>query len=154
MIHFLSRWVTANQLTIIRIVMIPVIFLLTRYNTEWSLLIAAGLFTLACITDYLDGILARHTGEETRLGKLLDPVADKILVTAMLVILVFHHRVLPTIAALLIAREFAVSGLRSIAASEGVLIEASQGAKLKTATQMFALGFLTLHYPLWGFLFG
>jgi len=105
---------------------------------------------IACFTDYWDGVLARHTGKTTDWGKLLDPIADKILITSLLVLLVSLDKAPAYLTVLIIVREFAISGLRSIAAVKGTVIAASSGGKIKTISQMFAVGFLILHYPTWG----
>ena len=106
----------------------------------------ALVFFLACLTDYWDGVLARQRGEVTQIGKLLDPIADKVLVISSLIMLVWIGvaGVLPTI--LITAREFAVAGLRSVAATEGIVIAAAPGAKWKTVLQMLATGPLILHH--------
>jgi CDP-diacylglycerol--glycerol-3-phosphate 3-phosphatidyltransferase len=104
-------------------------------------LIASGVFILASITDGLDGYLARRRGQITTLGMLLDPLADKLMVTAAFILLVAYtpQVVKPWIAVLVIGREFLVSGLRSIAASEGFTIEASEIGKLKTVIQIVSV---------------
>ncbi|MGK5095282.1 CDP-diacylglycerol--glycerol-3-phosphate 3-phosphatidyltransferase [Deltaproteobacteria bacterium TL4] len=150
MVRYFAKWVTPNQLTVLRICMIPVIYLLIALDTPFYLNIAAVLFTFACMTDYWDGVLARFQGISSDLGKLLDPIADKLLVSTVLVLLVSLERVSPTIAAILIAREFTVSGLRSIAVTEGVVIQASPMAKIKTIVQMISIGFLIVHHPTFG----
>ena len=104
-------------------------------------------FLFACLTDYWDGVLARHQGQTTKLGKLLDPVADKILIGSLLVLLVAMGRAPALLTVFLISREFIINGLRSIAAAEGVVISASSGGKIKTISQMLAVGFLIIHYP-------
>ncbi len=104
-------------------------------------LIASGLFIFAMITDGLDGYLARRRNQITTLGMLLDPLADKLMVTAAYIILVaYNPRIVPPwIAVIIIGREFLVSGLRSIAASEGFTIEASEIGKLKTVIQIVSV---------------
>ena len=104
-------------------------------------LIASGVFILASITDGLDGYLARRRKQITTLGMLLDPLADKLMVTAAYIILVaYNPRIVPPwIAVIIIGREFLVSGLRSIAASEGFTIEASEIGKLKTVIQIVSV---------------
>ena len=104
-------------------------------------LIASGIFIVASITDGLDGYLARRRKQITTLGMLLDPLADKLMVTAAYIILVaYNPRIVPPwIAVIIIGREFLVSGLRSIAASEGFTIEASEIGKLKTVIQIVSV---------------
>ena len=138
-------WITPNQLTVGRISAIPLLLLLIYVDRPWWNVVGCALFALACLTDYWDGELARSRGQITQLGKLLDPLADKMLTTALLVMLAAMDRaqVLPVI--VIILREFAVSGLRQVAALEGVAIAAVRGAKWKTLLQMIATGILLLH---------
>lgn len=130
-----------------RIVMIPLLLwiLSARFPWQgpdgWQEICAAVLFILASITDGVDGYLARKRGQITTLGMLLDPLADKIMVTAALIALVAYtpQVVKVWIAVLIIGREFLISGLRSIAASEGFTIQASDLGKLKTVTQIVSV---------------
>jgi len=134
----------AIQLTLVRILLVPlvVVFLI---STEWiHSLLAAVLFAAAATTDWLDGLIARRRRQETTLGKLLDPVADKLLVAAALISLVQVGRVGAWIVVLIIGREFAVTGLRGIAAAQGLVISASDLAKYKTAFQYVAVTLLIL----------
>ncbi|MBO8167705.1 MAG: CDP-diacylglycerol--glycerol-3-phosphate 3-phosphatidyltransferase [Thermoanaerobacteraceae bacterium] len=138
----------ANKLTIARIFLVPVfmIFLLTRL--QYGEYIAAGIFVLAASTDGLDGYIARSRKQITKLGKLLDPLADKLLVTAALISLVELGKIPAWIVILIIGREFAVTGLRTIAAGEGVVIAASKLGKLKTVSQIIAIVAIMIHdYP-------
>ena len=136
-----------NSITMSRIASVPLlIWFLSPHspfqggNGEQELA-ASGLFILASITDGLDGYLARKRGQITTIGMLLDPLADKLMVTAAYIILVaYNPRVVPVwIAVLVIGREFLVSGLRSIAASEGFTIDASEIGKLKTVIQIVSV---------------
>lgn len=140
------KWVTPNQLTLVRIVTIPPILVLIYRGDALSNWVALGLYATACITDFLDGRLARFRGEVSPLGKLLDPIADKMLVSACLVILVSLDAaaVIPTL--LILLREFAVSGMRQVAAVEGMVVSASYIAKYKTTLQMLAVGFLIVRH--------
>jgi CDP-diacylglycerol--glycerol-3-phosphate 3-phosphatidyltransferase len=142
----LLKWVTPNQLTVGRIVLIPLLLVFIYLADPVSNWIAFAIFLLACGTDYLDGRLARFRDEVSHLGKLLDPIADKMLVSASLVMLVSMDiaDVVPTIVILM--REFAVSGLRQVAALEGVVIAAEPGAKWKTTLQMTAVAFHLITY--------
>jgi CDP-diacylglycerol--glycerol-3-phosphate 3-phosphatidyltransferase len=108
---------------------------------------AAIIFAIAALTDSLDGYAARMRKEVTRFGQLVDPLADKLLVTAALFTLVEMGRVSSWIAIVIVGREFAVSGLRIIAAVEGIVIPASSLAKVKTALQMVAIVALLLQWP-------
>lgn len=113
------------------------IFLLVRVS--YGDLIAAGIFAIAALTDSLDGYIARSRKQVTRLGIFLDPLADKLLITAALVALVELHRVPAWIVVIIIAREFAVTGLRAIKSEEGVVIPASIWGKAKTVSQIIAI---------------
>ena len=152
MVNFFSKWITANHLTTLRVMLVPVIYAGVSIGKDehWILFSTWLIFLFACLTDYWDGILARHQGQTTKLGKLLDPVADKILIISLLVLLVGMGRAPTLLTVILIAREFIVSGLRSIAIAEGKVISASTGGKIKTISQMFAVGFLIIHFPTLG----
>jgi len=143
------RWVTPNQLTLARMGAVPLLMLLIWLNRPLFNYVALAVFVLACLTDYWDGNLARVRKEITQLGKLLDPLADKMLISASLVMLVERGSAAAVPTVLILLREFAVSGLRQVAALEGIAISASRGAKAKTIIQMLATGFLLLsHNPL------
>lgn len=134
----------ANKLTLLRIFLVPVFmfFLLTRI--PYGQYIAAVIFIFAASTDGLDGYIARKRKEVTNLGKLMDPLADKLLISAALICLVDLKQVSGWVAFVIIAREFFVTGLRSIAASEGVIIAASKWGKVKTITQIIAVAIILL----------
>ncbi len=122
-------------LTLSRILLVP-IFILTVYQHP---IFGALIFGIASITDFLDGYLARHFGEITKLGIILDPIADKFLVVSALIVLVDMERLPAWIAIVIIVREFLVTGLRAIALSKNVIIPAETGGKIKTTTQMIAI---------------
>ncbi|MDY0088131.1 MAG: CDP-diacylglycerol--glycerol-3-phosphate 3-phosphatidyltransferase [Coriobacteriia bacterium] len=130
----------ANRVTILRMAFIPV-FVVTLLATmpEWGPVWAAGLFSLLAITDGVDGYLARTRNEVTTFGKFLDPLADKLLVTAALVALVELGSLPSWIALVIISREFIVSGLRMVAIAEGKVIAASSYGKAKTVFQVLAI---------------
>lgn len=138
-----------NSITIFRILLIPVFmaFLLgtvpfgeDRARAEaLGALLAAGIFVLAAASDSLDGYFARRRRQVTVLGAFLDPLADKLLVSAALLALIELHKISAWVAMVIIAREFAVSGLRMVAAAEDVIIPASRLGKAKTAGQMAAI---------------
>jgi CDP-diacylglycerol--glycerol-3-phosphate 3-phosphatidyltransferase len=139
-----------NALTLSRIFIVPflVVVLLTRFPSDWlgvsQQLLGLALFVGASFTDWLDGYLARKRGQVSTLGILLDPIADKLLISAALVSLV-ENRLAPAWAiVIIIGREFAVSGLRSIAAAEGFTIAASKKAKFKMLSQVLAITLLIL----------
>ena len=136
-----------NSITLSRIASVPLLLWFLSPHSPFhgangeQELAASGLFILASITDGLDGYLARRRGQITTIGMLLDPLADKLMVTAAYINLVaYNPRVVPVwIAVLVIGREFLVSGLRSIAASEGFTIDASEIGKLKTVIQIVSV---------------
>lgn len=130
----------ANKLTIFRILLIPVFIVLMTFESipHWASL-ATLVFIVASITDQLDGYIARSRNMVTNFGIFLDPFADKLLVTAAIIILVSKMLIPAWVAIVIVAREFAVSGLRTIAANGGHVIPASIWGKLKTVTQMIAI---------------
>ncbi len=136
-----------NMLTMCRILMIPFVLIFIFFDSRTNCVIAASLFGLASITDYLDGWLARKKGLITVLGKFLDPLADKLIVTSTLVMLIPSGRIPAVVVVLLLARELAITGLRGIASSEGLVIAASQGGKWKTAFQLTGILCLLIHHP-------
>jgi CDP-diacylglycerol--glycerol-3-phosphate 3-phosphatidyltransferase len=128
-----------NVLTLLRILLVPVVVVALLDETPNGDTIAAGVFALAALTDGLDGYIARSRAQITTFGKLMDPLADKLLVTAALVSLVSLGRLEAWIAMVIIAREFAVTGLRGVAAERGVVIQASWLGKAKTILQVAAI---------------
>jgi CDP-diacylglycerol--glycerol-3-phosphate 3-phosphatidyltransferase len=140
-----------NVLTLLRIVAVPVVVVALLEESPSGDVIAAIVFALAALTDGLDGYIARRHNAITTFGKLMDPLADKLLITAALVSLVSLNRIQPWIAMVIIAREFAVTGLRSLAAERGVVIAASWLGKVKTALQVIAVfGLIAVQpTPLW-----
>src|SRR5579863_5082186 len=136
-----------NLLTMARIAAIPFFVWLLDSPTPVRGFWACIVFTGAAITDMLDGYLARKLGVVSVLGKFLDPLADKLIVMAALVWLVPMGRIAAWVVVLLLARELSVMGLRSVAASEGVVISAGQEGKTKTALQMTGIVALLLGYP-------
>ncbi len=136
-----------NLLTFGRIVAIPFFVWLLDRPTPIRCFWACIVFTAAAITDILDGYLARKLGVVSVLGKFLDPLADKLIVMAALVWMVPMGRIAAWVVVLLLAREISVTGLRSVAASEGVIIGAGQEGKTKTALQMIGIVALLLGYP-------
>jgi CDP-diacylglycerol--glycerol-3-phosphate 3-phosphatidyltransferase len=136
-----------NMLTLARIAAIPVVMLLIWNGDRINCVYAGWLYAAATITDFFDGWLARRQGLVTVMGKFLDPLADKLIVMAMLVLLVGLHRVPGWIVVILLAREMTINGLRAIASSEGLVIPAGNLGKYKTAFQMLGVLFLVIHYP-------
>lgn len=138
----------ANVLTLSRIIAVPVIVILLIIDGVIPSVIAAVLFIAATITDYLDGYFARKYHMESDLGKLLDPLADKLLIASVMIMLIPLGRVPAWIAAVIIGRELAVTGLRSLASEKHIIIAANWLGKYKTAFQCAALIPLLIHYPI------
>ena len=132
----------ANKLTMLRILLIPFFMALVFIDFPAANLWAAVIFVFAAATDGLDGYIARKRKEITNLGKLLDPLADKLLVAAALIALVETSRIPSWIATIIIGRELMVTGLRGVAAEEGLVIAAGKLAKVKTLFQILALTIL------------
>ena len=131
---------TPNKLTLLRVVMVPLFMVFMMY--EWfpqSRLVATAVFVLAFATDWLDGYLARKNNQVTNFGKIMDPLADKMLTTAALVCLNAAGDVSAWVTVIILARDFIVSGVRIAAASEGNVIAASIWGKIKTMWQFIAL---------------
>lgn len=158
-----------NRLTMLRVFMIPIfvtlMFLTPAYT--WCRYVAAGVFIAACLTDLLDGKIARKYNMITDFGKFMDPLADKLLVVSALIVLVFLNifteeqhlfnagaeNIIFTVAVLLIvAREFIISGFRLVAAGQGLVLAASRTAKVKTTFQMIMIVALILHFNFLPFL--
>jgi CDP-diacylglycerol---glycerol-3-phosphate 3-phosphatidyltransferase len=140
-------WSTPNMLTGLRIAAVPVVVFLLFFQGKLASSLGALIFLLAGATDFLDGFLARRYRIVSRVGKFLDPLADKLLVSAALIMLIPLDRVAAWMAFLIIGRELMVTGLRGLAASEGVVLAADRWGKAKTILQMAALTALILHYP-------
>ncbi|MDD2619097.1 MAG: CDP-diacylglycerol--glycerol-3-phosphate 3-phosphatidyltransferase [Syntrophomonadaceae bacterium] len=128
-----------NSLTLLRIILIPVFVIILMVRMPYGDYFAAAVFIVATLTDSLDGYLARKWKQVTKLGIVLDPIADKLLITAALIILVQLGRIHGWIAIVILGREFAVSGLRIVKAEEGVIIPASKLGKIKTVSQVIAV---------------
>jgi CDP-diacylglycerol--glycerol-3-phosphate 3-phosphatidyltransferase len=135
-----------NLLTLGRVALIPVFLGLLAYENRRNSFLAASVYSVAALSDWLDGWLARVSGKVTTLGKFLDPLVDKVIVLSALVMLVRLGRVAVWVVVIIVAREFLISGLRTIAISEGLVISASQGGKWKTSLQLTGIICLMLHY--------
>lgn len=130
----------ANKLTIVRIFLVPIfIVFITLRMSYYGTIIATLVFIIASLTDKLDGYIARSRNQITHFGKFMDPLADKLLVTAALISLVELHSVPAWAAIIIIAREFAITGLRTLAADQGIVIAAGWWGKIKTVTQIIAI---------------
>ena len=131
-------------LTLSRIVLVPLLIVFLISSSRVNALIAVAIFLLATVTDWLDGLIARRLNQVTTLGTLLDPVADKLLVAAALVSLLQIEKVAAWMVVVIIGRELAVTGLRTVAATVGVIVPASRLAKSKTVSQYVAITLLIL----------
>ncbi|MFC1896484.1 CDP-diacylglycerol--glycerol-3-phosphate 3-phosphatidyltransferase [Thermodesulfobacteriota bacterium] len=139
-----------NSLTLYRVATVPALILFLLFPTRLCMFLAAILFSLAAITDYLDGYFARRFGLESNLGKFLDPLADKLLVVSALIMLVSHRFVPAWIVCIIVGRELAVTGLRGIASDKGVVMAATLLGKYKTGFQIAAIIPLLIHYSYFG----
>jgi len=138
----------ANKLTIIRIFLVPIFMFFLMVKIPYGEYIAVAIFIIAALTDSLDGYIARSRNQITKFGKFMDPLADKLLVSAALISLVELDKLSAWIVVVIIAREFAITGLRVIAASEGITIAANWWGKIKTITQIVAIiSLLINNYP-------
>ena len=135
-----------NAITLARIAMIPVFLWFTWRESRLDSFIAALIYAVTGATDFVDGWISRRKNLVTVIGKFLDPLADKLIVMAALVMLVHLGRIAAWVVIVVMAREFIVTGLRTIAMSEGIVIAAGQEGKSKTAFQVAAITFLILHY--------
>lgn len=146
-----------NKITLSRIFLIPVFIIILTFPFNWgewqmngeayplTHLVAAIIFLVASATDWLDGYYARKYNLITNMGKFLDPLADKLLVSAAFILLVELDLLAAWIVIVIVSREFAVTGFRLVAAGEGVVLAASSMGKLKTASQLIAIALLLLH---------
>ena len=142
-----------NFLTLLRIAAVPVIVWLLRDTSSQTAFITFGVYFVATITDFFDGYIARRYGQVSALGKLLDPLADKLLVISSLVMLALMDRqpsIPDWLLVVIISRELAVTGLRSIAATEGIVLGAEATGKLKMILQSIGIHALILHYSYFG----
>lgn len=127
---------TATKLTLLRVVMIPAFMAVFLLGYNWA---ALAIFILASVTDFVDGYVARHYNQVSDFGKFLDPLADKLLVTSAMLIFVQWGRMPSWAVMLVLTREFAISGLRMVAASKGTVMAAAWSGKVKTACTMVGL---------------
>lgn len=139
-----------NFLTLFRIAAVPAVVVLMIFSNRFCTFLAAAFFSAAAITDYLDGYFARRRGLETVLGKVMDPIADKLLVSSAFIMLTAHGWIPAWMVCIIIGRELAVTGLRNIIAGKGQDVSASWLGKYKTAFQIAAAIPLLIHYSYFG----
>ena len=145
-----------NILALIRLAIAPVMFWIilnpqlfteSGYDISWSYYFASLLFVVASLTDYFDGFIARELDQKTMIGAIIDPLADKMLVMAAFLGLMVVGDASVWAIYIIIVRELFITGLRTVAVSEGIDVSASWAGKVKTVSQMFAIGFLLMHWP-------
>ena len=141
-----------NALTLFRIILIPLFWILETSGSPVARWGALFVFILASLTDYVDGRIARKTGKITSFGKIMDPLADKLLVVSALMIFVGSGRASAVAVMLIVARELAVTSLRVVAMSEGKLMAAAKSGKWKTASQFFYIILMLLHIETFTFI--
>lgn len=139
-----------NSITLARIGVVPFLFFLLASPGPVGSLALAALFVIASITDFWDGYLARKYNLITTMGKFLDPLADKLIVNTAMILMIPIGRIDAWIVVIIIIRDLIVDGIRSIASSEGIYIQASVLGKQKTVAQIFAVTALMIHYPFFG----
>lgn len=144
-------WNPPNIISFIRILLVPVVMGLLTLDGKLVNLLTALFFIVVCLTDWLDGYLARKMNIVTSLGKFLDPLADKLLIAATFIMLIPTDRIAAWVVALIICREIAITGLRAVAANDGIVIAASSLGKLKTISQIVCIVPLIIHHSWYGF---
>ena len=140
---------TANKLTLARVALIPVFLVILYLDFPYARCAAFGVFVVACLTDFVDGYIARHYNQITDFGKFMDPLADKCLVTAAMLWFVEVGRMPAWALLIVIVREFGVSGLRMVAADKGRVIAAGWSGKVKTASTMVCIVLMLLPIAVW-----
>lgn len=135
----------ANKITILRVFLVPLFIIFFYLDFQYSEYIALAIFIFASITDTIDGHIARSRNMITTFGKFVDPLADKILTTSAFILLVENGKIPAWVVIIIITREFVISGIRLLAASNGVTIAASKWGKIKTITQLVAIILLLLN---------
>jgi len=143
-------WNLPNTITVVRVGVVPILLLLLWFPDRSGSLFIGWCFTIAAFSDLLDGWLARRGQQVTRIGKLLDPLADKLIVSTALIVLVATARIplwATWMAVVIVGRELAVTGLRGLASSQGQVMAASGYGKIKTFTQNVAIGAMIFYYP-------
>ncbi len=146
-------WNLPNTITVLRVTVLPIVLVLPFASDQGSSQVIAWCFIVAAVTDILDGWLARRGQQVTHIGKLLDPLADKLLASTALIVMLAMGRIplwATWMVVVIVGREFAVTGLRSIASAGGQVMAASWLGKVKTLSQNIAIGALIFHYPTLG----
>ena len=141
---------TANKLTLLRVILIPVYLIIWHLDFAYNNIVALIIFILASVTDFIDGYVARHYNQVTDFGKFMDPLADKVLVLTSMICFCAMGRFPAWALVIVMAREFAVSGLRMVAVDNGRVIAAGWSGKVKTFATMVCL--CIMHLPVWTWL--
>ena len=141
---------TANKLTLLRVILIPVYLIIWHLDFAYNNIVALIIFVLASVTDFIDGYVARHYNQVTDFGKFMDPLADKVLVLTSMICFCAMGRFPAWALVIVMAREFAVSGLRMVAVDNGRVIAAGWSGKVKTFATMVCL--CIMHLPIWEWL--
>ena len=132
---------TANKITIFRVILVPVLLVLMYWDFPGHMYWSLAVFILASVSDFADGYIARHYNQVSDFGKFMDPLADKCLTTAAFIYMVTDHVCSPVVLAVILFREFAVAGVRMLAAETGTVIAANMWGKVKTVLQMLTIIF-------------
>ena len=140
---------TANKLTILRVLMIPAFLVVVYWGFPGSTYVALAIYIVACLTDWLDGYIARHYNQVSDFGKFMDPLADKCLVVAALCWFVENGQMAGWVLAVVLLREFAVSGMRLVAVEKGRVIAAGWSGKIKTSSTMVCICLMLFGIPGW-----
>lgn len=140
----------ANKITLLRILITPIVVLILYFPGPITCAIAALLFILAAVTDWMDGFIARRSNMVTSMGKFLDPLADKVLICSVLIMFAQLGWAPAWVVIVIVCRELVVTGLRAMAIDEGIVLAADTFGKAKTVLQILAIVPLTLHYPIFG----
>lgn len=141
---------TANKLTLLRVILIPVYLVIWYLDFSYNNIVALAIFIIASVTDFIDGYVARHYNQVTDFGKFMDPLADKVLVLTSMIWFCAMGRFPAWALVIVMAREFAVSGLRMVAVDNGRVIAAGWSGKVKTFSTMICL--CIMHLPIWNWL--
>lgn len=140
----------ANKITLLRMLITPLVVILLYFGGPVQYTLAALAFIIAALTDWFDGYVARHENMVTNMGKFLDPLADKILISAVLIMFVYLHWSPAWVVIIIVCRELIVTGLRTIAIDEGIVLAADKFGKAKTVTQILAIIPICLHFEIFG----
>lgn len=140
----------ANKISILRILMAPLVVILLYFPGRVTCVCAALVFIFAAITDWMDGYIARRSNMVTSMGKFLDPLADKLLICSVLIMFVMLDWAPAWVVIVIVCRELLITGLRTLAIDEGIVLAADRFGKAKTVLQIAAIIPITLHYPIFG----